>query len=51
MDDPSVTRADGQTTDQRRKKRRKNAPKKADDELWKFWRENFPRIETDWKFW
>ena len=28
-----------------------DAQKKADDELWKFWRAKVPGIETDWKFW
>ena len=31
--------------------KRPDAPKKADDELWKFWREKVPGIGTDWKFW
>ena len=28
-----------------------DAQKKADDELWKFWRGEIPGIKTDWKFW
>ena len=34
-----------------RRQKRSNAPKKADDELCKFWREKVPGIKTDWKFW
>ena len=31
--------------------KRSDAPKKADDKLWMFWRAKVSGIETDWKFW